>query len=137
MRLVASLRLRHYFLWHLKIRLGKKTPAITPAQLRLLLKTVLPLRVLDAEIIIELIDWIQLIITVLTCLTVKRYWKRQMLSVKLRCRVNCNFQSVLNNCEFFHHTLDTLLASAKKNLAILPPFRSVRTWRVKKPGVQE
>ena len=39
--------------------MGKKAPAIIPAQLRLLLKTVLPLRVLDAEIIIELIDWIQ------------------------------------------------------------------------------
>jgi hypothetical protein len=44
---------------HSVARLGKKAPAITPAQLRLLLKTMLPLRVLDAEIIIELIDWIQ------------------------------------------------------------------------------
>jgi ABC-type cobalamin transport system ATPase subunit len=52
--------LGHYFLWHLKIRLGKKAPAITPAQLRLLLKTVLPLRIFDAEMSIELIEWIQL-----------------------------------------------------------------------------
>ena len=38
---------------------GKKAPAITPAQLRLLLKVVLPLRVFNAEMIIELIGWIQ------------------------------------------------------------------------------
>ncbi len=32
---ILTCMLGHYFLWHLKIRLGKKAPAITPAQLRL------------------------------------------------------------------------------------------------------
>jgi hypothetical protein len=49
----------HYFLWHLKIRLGKKAPVITPSQLRLLLETVLPLREFNIEMAIELAGWIQ------------------------------------------------------------------------------
>jgi hypothetical protein len=37
----------------------KKAPVITPSQLRLLLKTVLPLREFDKEMVIELVGWIQ------------------------------------------------------------------------------
>jgi hypothetical protein len=51
--------LAHYFLWHLKIRLGKKAPAITPSQLRILLKTVLPLRTFNIDMALWLVDWIQ------------------------------------------------------------------------------
>ncbi len=51
--------LGHYFLWHLKIRLGKKAPVITPSQLRLLLKTVLPLREFDIEMDFERVAWLQ------------------------------------------------------------------------------
>jgi hypothetical protein len=56
---ILTCMLGHYFLWHLKIGLGKKTPVITPSQLRLLLKIVLPLRVFDVEMTIELVRWIQ------------------------------------------------------------------------------
>ena len=38
--------LAHFFLWHLKIRRGKKAPALTVSQLRMLLEVVLPLRAL-------------------------------------------------------------------------------------------
>ena len=38
---------------------GKKAPVITPSQLRLLLKNVLPLREFDIEMAIELVGWIQ------------------------------------------------------------------------------
>jgi SRSO17 transposase len=34
--------LAHFFLWHLKICLGKKAPALTASQLRMLLEMVLP-----------------------------------------------------------------------------------------------
>jgi hypothetical protein len=34
--------LAHFFLWHLKIRLGEKAPVITLLQLRFLLEVVLP-----------------------------------------------------------------------------------------------
>jgi hypothetical protein len=51
--------LAHYFLWHLKIRLVKKAPAISPSQLRLLLKTVLPLRAFNIDMALWLVDWIQ------------------------------------------------------------------------------
>ena len=36
--------LAHCFLWHLKLRLGKKAPALTVSQMRTLLEVVLPLR---------------------------------------------------------------------------------------------
>jgi SRSO17 transposase len=36
--------LAHFFLWRLKLRLGKKAPALTVAQLRTILDVVLPLR---------------------------------------------------------------------------------------------
>jgi hypothetical protein len=36
--------LAHFFLWHLKLHLGKKAPALTVAQVRILLGVVFPLR---------------------------------------------------------------------------------------------
>jgi hypothetical protein len=56
---ILTYMLAHYFLWRLKIRLGKKAPAITPSQLGLLLRMVLPLRELDMEMAIKLVGWIQ------------------------------------------------------------------------------
>ncbi len=41
--------LAHFFLWHLKIRLGKKAPSITVSQLRMLIEWVLPLRRFDVK----------------------------------------------------------------------------------------
>jgi hypothetical protein len=51
--------LAHYFLWHMKVRLGKKSPVITVSQLRLILKIVLPLRIFDIEMMLSLVAWIQ------------------------------------------------------------------------------
>jgi len=51
--------LAHFFLWHLRIRLGKKVPAITLSQLRTLLATVLPLKTFDTHAALKLIRWIQ------------------------------------------------------------------------------
>jgi len=51
--------LAHFFLWHIKIKLGKKAPAITLSQLRILFEIVLPLRKYDAEMALELVQWIQ------------------------------------------------------------------------------
>lgn len=56
---ILTCMLGHCFLWHLKIRLGKKAPVITPSQLRLLLETVLPLREFNIEMTIELVGWLQ------------------------------------------------------------------------------
>lgn len=56
---IMTCMLAHYFLWHLKIRLGKKAPVITPSQLRLLLRAVLPMRNFDIEMTLWLIGWIQ------------------------------------------------------------------------------
>lgn len=36
--------LAHFFLWHLKLRLGKKAPALTVSQVRTIIAVVLPLR---------------------------------------------------------------------------------------------
>src|SRR5262245_17002294 len=36
--------LTHFFLWHMKIRLGEKAPALTVSQLRRFLERVLPLK---------------------------------------------------------------------------------------------
>jgi hypothetical protein len=56
---ILTCMLGHYVLWHLKIRLGKKASVITHSQLRLLLKTVLPLREFDIEMAIKLVAWLQ------------------------------------------------------------------------------
>ena len=51
--------LAHFFLWHLKIRLGKKAPALTVSQLRLLLAVILPLRAYTVVDVLTLVAWIQ------------------------------------------------------------------------------
>jgi len=50
----------HFFLWHLRIRLGKKAPSVTLSQLRILLKAVLPIRRYDTEAIIVFVREIQI-----------------------------------------------------------------------------
>ena len=42
--------LAHFFLWRLKLRLGKKAPALTVSQLRMLLDVVLPWRTYSVEV---------------------------------------------------------------------------------------
>ena len=51
--------LAHFFLWHLKLQLGKKAPALTVSQLRTLLAVVLPLRRYTIEGVLALIAWVQ------------------------------------------------------------------------------
>jgi hypothetical protein len=52
--------LAHFFLWHMRIRLGKKAPTITLSQLRLLINAVLPTKVFDSRNLIEIVSWIQM-----------------------------------------------------------------------------
>ena len=56
---ILTCMLAHFFLWHLKIRLGKKAPAITLSQFRILLEIVLLLRRTDIDYAIALVRWIQ------------------------------------------------------------------------------
>ena len=51
--------LAHFFLWHLKLRLGKKAPALPVSQLRMLLDAVLPLRIATVDDVLELVAWVQ------------------------------------------------------------------------------
>ena len=51
--------LANFFLWHLKIRLGEKTPSITLSQVRILLEIVLPIKRNNIESPIDLVLWIQ------------------------------------------------------------------------------
>jgi hypothetical protein len=51
--------LAHFFLWHLKIRLGEKAPSLTLSQLRTLIEVVLPLRYYDIQTTIDVVRWIQ------------------------------------------------------------------------------
>ena len=51
--------LAHFFLWHLKRRLGKKAPALTVSQLRVLLEVVLPLRTYTIGDVLALVAWVQ------------------------------------------------------------------------------
>src|SRR5262249_20669109 len=51
--------LAHFFLWHLKIRLGKKAPALTVAQLRRVLAVILPLRMSTIEQVLAVVAWVQ------------------------------------------------------------------------------
>lgn len=59
-RHILSCMPAHFFLWHLKIRTGKKAPAITLPQLRISVGTVLPVRASDADEITESVRGIQL-----------------------------------------------------------------------------
>jgi len=51
--------LAHFFLWHLKIRLGEKVPFITLPQLRVLIRVILPMKRHTLETLIEQIVWMQ------------------------------------------------------------------------------
>ena len=51
--------LAHFFLWHLQIRLGKKAPALTVSQLRVLLEVILPLRTYTVPEALALVAWVQ------------------------------------------------------------------------------
>jgi hypothetical protein len=51
--------LAHFFLWHLKLRLGKKAPALTVAQLRTILEVVLPRRTSTIEEVLAWVAWVQ------------------------------------------------------------------------------
>src|SRR5262249_16748211 len=51
--------LAHFFLWHLKLKLGEKAPALTVSQLRMLLDVVLPRRALMLEDVLKLVAWVQ------------------------------------------------------------------------------
>jgi SRSO17 transposase len=51
--------LAHFFLWRIKLRSGKKAPAITLSQLRILIRVVLPVRSFDCDGLISLVAWIQ------------------------------------------------------------------------------
>ena len=56
---ILTCMLAHFFLWHLKIRMGKKAPSITLSQLRILLKLLLPMRKHSLDTLIEQVIWIQ------------------------------------------------------------------------------
>jgi hypothetical protein len=51
--------LAHFFLWQLKLRLGKKAPALTVSQLRIILDVVIPLRRYDIPDVLALVAWMQ------------------------------------------------------------------------------
>jgi hypothetical protein len=51
--------LAHCLLWHLTLRVGKKAPALTVSQLRMLLDAVLPLRTATIDDVLELVAWVQ------------------------------------------------------------------------------
>jgi SRSO17 transposase len=51
--------LAHFLPWHLKLRLGKKAPALTVSQLRRLLDAGLPLRTVTVDGVLELVAWVQ------------------------------------------------------------------------------
>ncbi len=56
---ILTCLLAHFFLWHLKIRMGKKAPSITLSHLRVLLKLLLPMIKHTLETLIEQVVWIQ------------------------------------------------------------------------------
>jgi hypothetical protein len=56
---ILTCMLTHFFLWHLKIRLGKKALSITLSQLRILIKIILPMKKVTVDGLIEQIAWIQ------------------------------------------------------------------------------
>jgi SRSO17 transposase len=49
----------HFFLWHLKFRLGKKAPALTVSQVRRPLEVVLPRKIFALEEVLQLVKWTQ------------------------------------------------------------------------------
>jgi hypothetical protein len=51
--------LAHFFLRHLKLKLGKKAPALTVSQFRTLWEVVLPLRTYNIPDVLVLVAWMQ------------------------------------------------------------------------------
>jgi hypothetical protein len=51
--------LAHFFLWHLKLKVGKKAPALTVSQLRMLLDVLFPHCTLTLEDVLKLVAWVQ------------------------------------------------------------------------------
>lgn len=58
-RHMLTCMLAHFFLWHIRITLEEKSPAITLPQIRLLLETVLPMKTFSGQEAIDLVRWIQ------------------------------------------------------------------------------
>lgn len=56
---IITCMLGHFFLWHIKIRLGKKAPSTTLPQIRKLFEIVLPIRKYDIDSTIDLVRWVQ------------------------------------------------------------------------------
>src|SRR5262249_17626746 len=53
---ILTCMLAHFFLWHVKIRLGKKAPALTVSQVRRLLEAILPLKTFTLLEVLALIQ---------------------------------------------------------------------------------
>ena len=80
---MLSCILAHFFLWHMRIRVGKKAPSLTISLLRVLIETILPLRNYDLKATLHLAEDI-----------LKRnhasylsHRRKRMLKNKCRCRV--------------------------------------------------
>jgi SRSO17 transposase len=58
-RHMLTCMLSHFFLWHIRISLEKNAPFVTLPQIRLLLKTVLPLKSRSLQETIDLVRWVQ------------------------------------------------------------------------------
>jgi hypothetical protein len=56
---ILTCMMAHFFLWHLKIRLGKKTPSITVSQLRVLIRLILPMKKETLNTLLDQITWVQ------------------------------------------------------------------------------
>jgi hypothetical protein len=76
--------LADFFIWHMRIRLGEKAPAITLSQLRLLISAVLPMKVFDISDLIDLDSWIQL----KNHRTYLSHRKRKLATLKVSCHVS-------------------------------------------------
>lgn len=53
---MLSCILAHFFLWHMRIRLGKKAPSLTISLLRLLIEAILPLKNYDLKATLHLAE---------------------------------------------------------------------------------
>jgi hypothetical protein len=51
--------LAHFFLWHLKIHVGKKAPALMVSQVRRLVEVVLPLWTYRIDDVLAIVAWRQ------------------------------------------------------------------------------
>ena len=58
-RHMPTCMLAHFFLWHIRIVLEDKAPAMMPPQIRLLLETVLPMKTFSGQEATELVRWVR------------------------------------------------------------------------------